>query len=37
MRQIEPYGLVIIIVLVFVGGAGGLLINLNNFVLNWLP
>jgi Zn-dependent protease len=37
MDRIEPYGFFIIIALVFWGGAGGLLANLNNFVLNLLP
>jgi len=37
MQRIEPYGLFIIFALVLWGGAGGLLGNLNNFVLNWLP
>jgi len=37
MKQIEPYGLFIIIALVLWGGAGGLLANLNGFVLNLLP
>jgi len=37
MRQIEPFGFYIIIGLVLWGGAGGLLANLNNFVLSWLP
>ncbi|HSX05069.1 MAG TPA: site-2 protease family protein [Candidatus Saccharimonadales bacterium] len=37
MKQIEPYGLFIIIGLVLWGGAGGILANLNNFVLNLLP
>jgi len=37
MRSIEPYGFVIIIALVLWGGAGGILSNLNNFVLSLLP
>jgi Zn-dependent protease len=37
MERIEPYGFFIIIALVFWGGAGGMLANLNNFVLNLLP
>ena len=37
MQQIEPYGFFIIFALVFWGGAGGILTNLNNFILNLLP
>jgi len=37
MQQIEPYGFFIIFVLIFWGGAGGIIANLNNFVLNMLP
>lgn len=37
MNQIEPFGFFIIFALVLWGGAGGLLANLNNFVLNLLP
>lgn len=37
MEQIEPYGFFIIFALVLWGGAGGMLVNLNNFVLNLLP
>jgi len=37
MRQIEQYGLLIVIMLVLWGGAGGLLANLDQFVLNLLP
>lgn len=36
MRQIEPIGLIIVFALVFLGGIGGVLTNLNNFVLGWL-
>lgn len=36
LQQIEPYGLVIIFALVLLGGFGGVLINLNNFVLELL-
>lgn len=36
MRQIEPMGLFIIIGLVLLGGFGGFLVNLNQFVLNLL-
>lgn len=37
MQQIEPYGFFIIFALVFWGGAGGVLLSLNNFVLQLLP
>jgi Zn-dependent protease len=37
MEQIEPIGLFIIFGLVLLGGAGGILSNLNQFVLNLLP
>jgi Zn-dependent protease len=37
LRDIEPYGFVILIVLIFAGFLGGLLGTLNNFVLNLLP
>jgi Zn-dependent protease len=37
MQRIEPYGFFIIIALVLWGGAGGILANLNGFVLNLLP
>ena len=37
MRAMEPYGLFIIFGLVLLGGFGGLLTNLNLFVLNHLP
>jgi len=37
MRQIEPYGFFLIFVLIFWGGAGGIIANLNSFVLNLLP
>ncbi len=37
MNRIEPYGLLIIFMLVIWGGAGGFLANLNNFVLGLLP
>ena len=36
MRQIEPYGLFIIIALVLWGGASNVLVYLNNFILNAL-
>jgi Zn-dependent protease len=37
MRDIEPYGFVILIALIFTGILGGLLGSVNNFVLNLLP
>ncbi len=37
MRAIEPYGMFIIFGLVLTAGAGGILVNLNQFVLNLLP
>ena len=37
MRSIEPYGLVIVLGLVFLGGFGGFIGNLNQMVLNLLP
>jgi Zn-dependent protease len=37
MQRIEPYGLVIVFALVMWGGAGDVIVNLNNFVLNLLP
>ena len=37
MLQIEPIGLFIIFGLVLAGGLGGILVNLNHFVLNLLP
>lgn len=37
MQQLEPYGFFIIFLLIFWGGAGGIIANLNNFVLNLLP
>ncbi len=37
MVQIEPIGLFIIFGLVLAGGLGGILVNLNHFVLNLLP
>jgi Zn-dependent protease len=37
MQQIEPYGFVIIFGLILAGGFGGILSNLNQFVLNLLP
>lgn len=37
MQQIEPYGFFLIFVLIFWGGAGGIIANLNSFVLNLLP
>lgn len=37
MEQIEPYGFFIIFGLVLAGGLGGLLTNLDQAVLNWLP
>lgn len=37
MEQVEPYGFFIIFALVLSGGFGGLLVNLNQFVLNLLP
>lgn len=37
MVQIEPFGLFIIFGLVFVGGFGGTITQLNHFVLNLLP
>ena len=37
MRQIEPYGFMIILALVLWGGAGGFLARLNEMVLSWLP
>lgn len=37
MVQIEPIGLFIIFGLVLAGGLGGILVNLNQFVLNLLP
>ncbi|HSX06105.1 MAG TPA: site-2 protease family protein [Candidatus Saccharimonadia bacterium] len=37
MQQIEPYGFFVIFVLIFWGGAGGIIANLNGFVLNLLP
>ena len=37
MLQIEPIGLFIIFGLVLAGGLGGILVNLNQFVLNLLP
>ena len=37
MRQIEPYGFFIIIVLVIWGGASNVLLSLDNFVLKLLP
>jgi Zn-dependent protease len=36
MRAIEPYGLVLIVALVFVSGFGGLLVNINDFLLRIL-
>lgn len=36
MNQIEPYGLLIIFGLVLVGGLGGILVNVNSFVLSLL-
>lgn len=37
MESIEPWGFFIIMALVFVGGLGGLVGNLNQFVLHLLP
>ncbi len=37
LEQLEPIGFFIIIALVLMGGFGGTLTNLNNFVLNLLP
>ncbi len=37
MEQIEPYGFFIILGLVLLGGFGGFLAHLNQFVLNLLP
>jgi len=37
MVQIEPIGLFIIFGLVLAGGLGGILVNLNQFILNLLP
>jgi Zn-dependent protease len=37
MRQIEPYGFMVIIVLVLWGGAANVLMNIDNFVLSLLP
>jgi Zn-dependent protease len=37
MQRVEPYGFFIILALVLWGGAGGVLANLNNFILNLLP
>ncbi len=37
MERIEPYGFFIIIGLVLLGGFGGILYNLNQFILNLLP
>jgi Zn-dependent protease len=37
MRSIEPYGLIIVLGLVFLGGFGGFIGSLNQMVLNLLP
>lgn len=37
MERIEPFGFFIILGLVILGGFGGLLTNLSNFILNLLP
>ena len=37
MSKIEPYGFFIILGLVLLGGFGGAIVNLNQFVLNLLP
>lgn len=37
MEQIEPYGFYIIIALVMLGGFGGIIGNINQTILNWLP
>lgn len=37
LQRLEPIGLYIVFALVFLGGLGGLLANLNHFVLSWLP
>ena len=37
MRQIEPFGFFVVFALVLWGGAGGVLTQLNQFVLNLLP
>lgn len=37
MRAIEPFGLFIIFALVLFGGAGGLLVDINQAVINFLP
>lgn len=37
MRKIEPYGFFIIIALVLMGGFGGVIVQLNQMVLNLLP
>jgi Zn-dependent protease len=36
MQQIEPYGFFIIIALVLTAGMGGLLMSINNYILNFL-
>jgi Zn-dependent protease len=36
MSQIEPFGIIVIFGLVLLGGFGGLLINIDNFVLRYL-
>lgn len=37
MQRIEPYGFFIIIGLVMVGGFGGMIVNINQTILNLLP
>lgn len=37
MRSIEPFGLLVIFALVLLGGFGGLLVNINQAILNLLP
>lgn len=37
MERIEPYGFFIILALVLLGGFGGVITNLNQYVLNLLP
>jgi Zn-dependent protease len=37
MNRVEPYGFFIIFALILWGGAGGILTNFENFVLNLLP
>lgn len=37
MRQIEPFGLLLVFGLVIMGGLGSFISNLNQIVLGWLP